>query len=91
MTDGNRDPQRHVTTTTTIGWEPACKCGCDETTPGTVLDPFAGSGTTIAVAVSNGRSGIGIELNCAYIPLAAKRIAEARQKVALLSLPGKTA
>ena len=30
---------------------------------GTVLDPFAGSGTTIRVALATGRSGVGIELN----------------------------
>lgn len=29
---------------------------------GTVLDPFAGSGTTIATAVKCGRYGVGIEL-----------------------------
>lgn len=26
MTDGNRDPRRHVTKTNTIGWEPGCEC-----------------------------------------------------------------
>ena len=37
---------------------------------GTVLDPFAGSGTTLRVAVESGYSAIGIELNeefCEYI------------------------
>ena len=37
---------------------------------GTVLDPFAGSGTTVRVAVESGHSAIGIELNedfCKYI------------------------
>jgi site-specific DNA-methyltransferase (adenine-specific)/site-specific DNA-methyltransferase (cytosine-N4-specific) len=28
---------------------------------GTVLDPFSGSGTTVAVAVKNGRNGVGID------------------------------
>lgn len=42
--------------------------------PCTVLDPFLGSGTTIAVAVGLGRHGIGIELNQDYISLAEKRI-----------------
>ena len=47
--------------------------GCPE--GGTVLDPFAGSGTTIAVAIQLGRKGIGIELNPEYAELARKRIA----------------
>lgn len=37
---------------------------------GVVLDPFAGSGTTLSVALSEGRSAVGIELNqdfCRYI------------------------
>jgi DNA modification methylase len=37
---------------------------------GTVLDPFAGSGTTLRVAVQSGRSATGIELNsefCRYM------------------------
>jgi DNA modification methylase len=39
-----------------------------------VLDPFAGSGTTGAVAVRHGRSFIGIELNPVYAELARARI-----------------
>jgi DNA modification methylase len=42
--------------------------GCPE--GGSVLDPFAGSGTTIRVAVQSGRSAIGIDLNsdfCTYM------------------------
>lgn len=35
--------------------------GCPE--KGIVLDPFVGSGTTMRVALSTGRSGIGIDLN----------------------------
>jgi DNA modification methylase len=61
--------------------EPCIKAGCPE--GGTVLDPFAGSGTTLAVAAEQGRSGIGCELNPEYIALAKKRIREARESVAL--------
>ncbi len=43
----------------------------------TVLDPFAGSGTTAACAVAAGRSFIGCELNVAYTPLMAERVAKA--------------
>ena len=40
----------------------------------TVLDPFLGTGTTLAVAKSLGRDGIGIELNLEYVEMAEKRI-----------------
>jgi DNA modification methylase len=83
MTDGNRDPQRHVTTTQTLGWQPACDCAASGTIPGTVLDPFAGSGTTLAVAAELGRSGIGCELNPEYIELAEQRIAKSKAKMPL--------
>jgi DNA modification methylase len=61
---------------TTVGWEPSCKCGRTDAVPCVVLDPFAGSGTTLAVAASLGREGVGIELNEEYILLAKKRVAE---------------
>jgi DNA modification methylase len=61
--------------------EPCIKAGCPE--GGTVLDPFAGSGTTLAVAATLGRNAIGCELNPAYIELAEVRIREARSTVAL--------
>ncbi|EQD50673.1 modification DNA methylase [mine drainage metagenome] len=40
---------------------------------GIVLDPFAGSGTTLAVARSLGRRSVGIELNPDYVELARHR------------------
>lgn len=61
--------------------EPCIKAGCPE--GGTVLDPFAGSGTTLAVAAELGRNAIGCELNPAYIELAEKRIKESRAGVAM--------
>jgi DNA modification methylase len=61
--------------------EPCIKAGCPE--GGTVLDPFAGSGTTLAVAAELGRNGIGCELNPEYIRLAEQRIKDARASVAL--------
>ena len=39
-----------------------------------VLDPFAGSGTTLAVASRHGRNGIGCELNEDYAKLAIERL-----------------
>jgi DNA modification methylase len=64
--------------------EPCIKAGCPE--GGTVLDPFAGSGTTLAVAAELGRNAIGCELNPAYIELAEKRIKEAKAGVALFEV-----
>jgi DNA modification methylase len=52
--------------------EPMVKAGCPK--DGVVLDPFVGSGTTLQVAKSLGRSAIGIELNPAYIPLIKERV-----------------
>jgi DNA modification methylase len=42
----------------------------------TVLDPFSGSGTTLAVARKHGRNAIGIDLSAAYNEMAHRRIAE---------------
>ena len=61
----------------TLGWEPACSCGESATVPCTVLDPFAGSGTTLAVAKRLGRASVGIEMNPMYVSLIQQRVAEA--------------
>ena len=47
---------------------------------GLVLDPFAGSGTTIVATVEEGFSGIGIELNPEYCEIARRRIDEAAKQ-----------
>lgn len=60
------------------------KVGCPE--EGVVLDPFAGSGTTCAVAKEMGRKWIGIELNSNYAQnIAAKRVKKARRQLALFA------
>ena len=41
---------------------------------GIVLDPFLGSGTTMRVAMEEGRSCIGVEINPSYIAYAKKRV-----------------
>lgn len=74
LREGNRDPQRHVTTVRTIGWAPACLCDGGDAVPCTVLDPFAGSGTTLAESLQLGRDCIGIELNPEYVELIRQRI-----------------
>jgi site-specific DNA-methyltransferase (adenine-specific) len=60
----------------TTGWRPTCAHD-REPVPCTVLDPFAGSGTTLAVARRMGRRSIGIELQPDYLPLIQRRVTEA--------------
>ena len=44
---------------------------------GVVLDPFAGSGTTLEAAIVEGFRSIGIEREADYLPLIEQRIARA--------------
>jgi DNA modification methylase len=54
-------------------WRPNCQCGIDPI-PATVIDPFAGSGTTLAVARRLGRRSMGIELSPDYVEMARRRL-----------------
>jgi len=56
------------------GFAKQCDCETNETKPGTVLDPFAGSGTTGIVAVNHNRNAVLLELNEEYIEIAKERI-----------------
>lgn len=62
------------------GWRPSCLCEV-ETAPCLVLDPFAGSGTTLAVAKSLRRDYLGVELNPKYVELARERLAPIEEEV----------
>lgn len=55
----------------TLGWS---DCGHDDYRTGVVLDPFAGSGTTLAVATGHGRDAIGIDLDERNADLALDRV-----------------
>ena len=59
------------TTYTTVGWS---DCGHGDYRPGVVFDPFAGSGTTLAVATGHGRDAIGIDIDERNADLARERI-----------------
>ena len=69
----------------TTGWTD-CGCSCDRCEGkwpadcaahwrnGVVLDPFAGSGTTLQVATGHGRAAIGIDLDARNADLALQRV-----------------
>jgi hypothetical protein len=72
-------------TSTTTGWS---SCGCPGTDgirvdgfhtgpawrPGVVLDPFAGTGTTLRVAVDRGRDAVGVDIDARNADLAGERL-----------------
>lgn len=55
----------------TVGWS---DCGHDNWRPGVVLDPFAGTGTTLAVATGHGRDAIGIDIDARNAEMALDRV-----------------
>ena len=63
-------PMPEITRTTT-GWS---DCGHDNWRRGVILDPYAGTGTTLQVASGHGFSSIGIDLDERNTVLAEKRI-----------------
>ena len=65
-------PDAHFATFPTALVEPCVLAGCP--VGGVVLDPFAGSGTTLLVALRHGRRALGIELNPTYVEMAERRI-----------------
>lgn len=60
--------------TQTLGWRATCKCGTNEKVGALVLDPFAGTFTTVAVAKKFGRRGVGYELSSDYCQMGVQRI-----------------
>lgn len=72
--------------TETIGWRATCSCDagcgkcaevcedCSGVVAATVLDPFAGAGTSLMVADQLQRNAIGIELSPKYITMMRRRI-----------------
>jgi len=66
---------RNVVKTSAAGEIPTCNCNAG-TVPGTVLDPFGGSGTTGKVAEDLGRNSILIELKPEYVEMIERRTAQ---------------
>jgi hypothetical protein len=62
-------------------WQPTCSCENEGRGLCTVLDPFAGSGTTLWVAEHYGRDSIGIELSPEYCELIKKRMNNFQQTI----------
>jgi DNA modification methylase len=60
--------------TTTLGWRPTCACPPHSPRPATVLDCFAGSGTSGIVADRLGRDAVLVELKPQYAELARNRV-----------------
>lgn len=55
-----------------VEWMPGCSCVGAGVVPCRVLDPFAGSGTTVRVATDLGRLGIGLDYSWDYLQLFAR-------------------
>lgn len=68
---GSTSPTSLTKLAPTLGWT---DCGHNTWRRGIVLDPFAGSGTTLAVAESAGRDSIGIDLDERNALLAEQRV-----------------
>ena len=63
------------------GWVPQCKCKDVVWSKGLVLDPFAGSGTTLLVTKKLGLDYIGIEISDKYVQMIDKRLSEIPEKL----------
>jgi DNA modification methylase len=66
-------------------------CACPDTTapatPGLVLDPFGGTGTTALVATCYGRHGISVDLSADYCRLARWRTTDPGERARVLQVP----
>ena len=67
-------PEAHFATFPEALVEPCVKAGSP--LGGLVLDPFSGSGTTGVVALKQGRSYVGCELNPEYVQMSRRRLGE---------------
>lgn len=83
-TIGNRDPERHTTSTRVVDYWPTCECKLADWPGSTVhpvarpvvLDPYSGLATTGRVAIEMGAEFIGCELSPEYAAIAEKKLAK---------------
>jgi DNA modification methylase len=57
-----------------LGYRQSCSCTPADSEPCHVLDPYAGTGTTLAAAEAMGIVSVGIELNPKYVEMIRQRI-----------------
>ena len=76
---GGGPPSGGDVTYTITGEDCACPDTSAPSTPGVVLDPFGGTGTTAMVARALGRYGVSMDLSADYLRLARWRIFESGQ------------
>jgi hypothetical protein len=69
-----------LTLRTITGYACACPDITAPSTPGVVLDPFGGTGTTALVAAMLGRRGISVDLSADYCRLAEWRAADPKER-----------
>jgi hypothetical protein len=69
------------------GYACACPGATAPATPGIVLDPFAGTGTTMLVASVFGRIGIGVDRSADYCRLAQWRCSDPGERARALDVP----
>ena len=77
----------NVQPTYLTGYACACPDISAPTTPGVVLDPFGGTGTTALVASCYGRVGISVDLSADYCRLAQWRTTDPGERARVLGVP----
>lgn len=65
----------------------ACPDNTAPSTPGVVLDPFGGTGTTALVASAHGRIGVSVDLSADYCRLARWRTTDPGERARVLGVP----
>ncbi len=69
-----------------IGYACACPDTTAPSTPGVVLDPFGGTGTSALVASAHGRVGISVDLSADYVRLAQWRTTDPGERARVLGV-----